>query len=393
MQRHYPLNPATGLEDAALLPWANGNPGTGSEGSYPPFGLFTDPQDEILNAIAGSGQAVGSTLSQLLQALSRGIFVGTFAGSANALTAALPGSVVIPALTAGMRFSGIVGTANPGSSTLTLTGFTAAPGAKALTRGDASALQQNDLVVGQLITVVYDGTQFQIQHTSTAFIKSYLQAHSPGSLIQQLVFTASGTYTPSAGTQLVFVEGVGGGGGGSGCTQPGTGNVSLGAPGTSATYARGLYTIAQIGSSQAITIGAAGSGGALGAGTNGGITSLGSLLTIPGGLGGGAALNNQSPPTTTANGNISSAATGGLFSRAGTASSAAIALNAAIGNSGSGGESPFGAGGYNKSANAIGANATGYGAGGAGTMATSTQGNTGGNGSPGILIITEYGVI
>ena len=285
MQRHYPLNPATGLEDAALLPWANGNPALGTEGSYPPFGLFTDPQDEILNAIAGSGQAIGSTLSQLLQALSRGIFLGTFAGTANALTATLPGAVTIPALTAGMRFSGIVASANTGSTTLTLAGFTAAPGAKAITRVDASATLANDLVVGQLITVVYDGTQFQAQHLSPAFVNSVLDARNVFGG-NQTIYPTAGTYTwtPSAGTTRfkARVWAAGGGGGGAVAT------TASGVGGGGGEYREGVFPCVP-GVGITIIVGAAGTAGAATptAGGNGGTSSVGALISAIGGTGGG----------------------------------------------------------------------------------------------------------
>ena len=270
MQRHYPLNPATGLEDAALLPWANGNPALGTEGSYPPFGLFTDPQDEILNAIAGSGQAIGSTLSQLLQALSRGIFLGTFAGTANALTAALPGSVAIPALTAGMRFTGIIASTNTGAVTLTLSGFTSAPGPKAMTRPNISPLKANDVVAGQVVTLVFDGTQFQAQSISQTV---------PGTSNEELL--SSTTRTIPAGVYAVTLDAIGGGGGGGYSNSAGAGG---GGSGAGRSFGRFAVTPGEI---LTITIGAGGASYIAG-GTTSVVSNLqGTLLSASGGSIGG----------------------------------------------------------------------------------------------------------
>lgn len=254
-------------------------------------------------------------------------------------------------------------------------------GAKLVIKQQGGLLVPGDL--SGFVSLVYDGTYWRFNG---------LAQSSAGRLINVQIFTSSGTYTPSAGTQFVKVRGCGGGGGGSGTSNPGSGLVSLAAPGTAATCAEGKYTIAQIGASQPVTIGAAGTGGAAAAGSNGGTTALGALLSIPGGVGGGAPLNAQSAPTVNANGATSAAATGAFFSRRGTAPAPSTALNALIGTGAAGGDSLFGAGGYTISANNSGVAASGYGGGGGGTMTSSGSGSTGGNGSPGILIIEEYGV-
>ena len=107
-----------------------------------------------------------------------------------------------------------------------------------------------------------------------------------GQLIGFQKFTTSGTYTPTAGMKSVIFEVQGGGAGGGGSTGASAGNVSLGAPGTSASYAKGLFTAATIGASQVVTIGGGSNGGAGIAATNGGTSSVGSLITAPGGVGG-----------------------------------------------------------------------------------------------------------
>ena len=78
------------------------------------------------------------------------------------------------------------------------------------------------------------------------------------------VFTANGTYTPTAGktTFLVFATGGGGGGaGGGGGEVDGASGGSGGSGGGGGTGLR-LYTSAEMGSTAAITVGGAGGGGA-----------------------------------------------------------------------------------------------------------------------------------
>ena len=95
------------------------------------------------------------------------------------------------------------------------------------------------------------------------------------------VFTASGTYTPTAGktTFLAFVTGSGGGGGGG----DGLGDGGGGGGGGSGIR---LYTSAEMGSSAAIAVGGGGSGGAVdsqgGAGNTSEINPNGTGLTLAG---------------------------------------------------------------------------------------------------------------
>lgn len=98
--------------------------------------------------------------------------------------------------------------------------------------------------------------------------------------VKQRVFTFSNTYTPSTGMLFAVVEMVGAGGGG----------VSQGAGASGGEYRMGIFSAAQVGGSQAVTIGAGGASsntttnGASASG--GGTTSFGSLLTAVGGAGG-----------------------------------------------------------------------------------------------------------
>ncbi|MBB5765715.1 hypothetical protein ABEV34_11855 [Methylorubrum rhodesianum] len=162
MRKHYPLN-AAGAEDAGLLPWTDGVPATGVEGSYPGHALITDTEAEVLAAAAAAGLvASGTDLTQLAQAISRGIYVGGFTGSANALAASLPNSVVFPSLLPGMRFQGIALATNTAAVTLTLSGFATPPGSLGLLRRNGGAMKEGDLPVGVPFSFVFDGAAYRM---------------------------------------------------------------------------------------------------------------------------------------------------------------------------------------------------------------------------------------
>jgi len=223
-----------------------------------------------------------------------------------------------------------------------------------------------------------------------------------GAMNNVVIITSNGTYTPSAGTKSILVKLIGGGGGGGGVAA--TVNASIedalaGGGGGAGGYCE--YYVASVAASYAVTVGAAGTGGAAGnnAGGTGGATTFNGTVTASGGLGGNG-----------------SAATVGIFYNAGGAGGAAaggtvnipgnaggngiILVNSATPatNAGAGGSSHFGAGGaapYVINNGISGNSATGYGAGGSGANSTWQSGGNngaqpGGNGSPGVIIIYEY---
>src|SRR6266487_1866056 len=76
-------------------------------------------------------------------------------------------------------------------------------------------------------------------------------------------FTANGTYTPTPGMRFCIIEAVGGGAGG-GSVASAAADIYVGGGGGAGSYSRALSSAAQIGASQAVTIGSAGTGGAAG---------------------------------------------------------------------------------------------------------------------------------
>ena len=225
--------------------------------------------------------------------------------------------------------------------------------------------------------------------------------------VTKQVFTASGTYTPTANMVYCIIECVGGGGGGAGATVAAatTGQYG-GGGGTSGGLSRTYASAATIGSSQTVTIGAAGSGGSAGAnnGADGGATSVGTLCVANGGKGGKY-------------GSVSQFGVGGAVAAAGTGDIAASGSGAGCGpyattspntnsymQSGFGGSSPFGGGGA-AVLNGLGGGGAGngnagggYGAGGSGGIVQSQNTSNGifnaagGNGTAGVVVITEFTV-
>jgi hypothetical protein len=211
--------------------------------------------------------------------------------------------------------------------------------------------------------------------------------------INQIRITATGTYVPSPGLIMAWVRGVGGGGGGGGVLIPSGTNSYAGSGGSSGGYSEKWCTAADIGVSQAVTIGAGGVAGVAGTsnGGAGGQTSFGSLLVANGGPGGIYASNTQVPTTPAGAGvGIGDIAMPGNPGEKGgwTATSTTTALG------GSGGASHFGGpgvGGAGQSSGAAGFSATGYGSGGGGGAIMGITGNVnGGAGMQGVVFVTEY---
>lgn len=211
--------------------------------------------------------------------------------------------------------------------------------------------------------------------------------------------TTSGTYTQ---TGLLWVLAIGGGGGGSGfgtinANQMGCGG---GAGGLAMFYGN-------VTGSTTVTIGSAGTGGALNnAGTSGGTTSFGSYAVATGG--GGAGLNSIYPGIG-GTGTTGTATAGGGNGGNQTGSNPGIVVpniwtgikNGTHGGGGGGGngntggpgqgagDGGIGRGGNGGANGSVGAAATGYGSGGGGGGQDNVGGNrtAGGNGSPGVVYV------
>ena len=215
-----------------------------------------------------------------------------------------------------------------------------------------------------------------------------LEQRKGGQLIGVRRFSASGTYTPTPGMKKVVVCANGAGGGGGGASGTGSGASAGGGGGQGATV-WALLTAAQIGASQAVTIGAGGTAGAAaaGAGGTGGNTTLGSLLSAGGGQGGGGTDRTTS---------VSRGGVGGVGGVGSIATGTTIQLiGGASGGTGlrfnDNGLSGMGGGGTpSVTEGSTGTTATTPGFGGSGGCENSTTSRAGGAGAAGLMIVWEY---
>jgi hypothetical protein len=222
--------------------------------------------------------------------------------------------------------------------------------------------------------------------------------NSSGTLAMRLfsvvtqVFTSTGTYTPTAGMLYCIIECIGGGGAGGGAAATGAGTTSCAGGGGGGEYARGVFSAATIGVSKAVTIGAAGTGNSGATGGNGGNTSVGSTnISANGGSGG---ITGAAAATVQALGGAGgTGGTGGDFRTPGSVGGWAISnLTPGFILGGSGANTQYGSGGNAITTTATTGNAgAGYGAGGGGaTNYTSQSASTGGAGTKGVVIVTEF---
>jgi len=277
-------------------------------------------------------------------------------------------------------------------------GPTAAPG---------GLFTEGDPVGGVPATIVSDDWMNDVQENIIAVLTAAGIAPVKGTYTQLLdallgrlvgppqIFTASGTFTPTAGAKIFIVEVQGGGGGGAGCPATAAAQVSAGGGGASGSYGKGRFTIADIGASKAVTIGAGGAGGVGGAdGSPGGATSFGALMSADGGLGGftiAAAASGSAfiayggPPGNPATG-------GSIINTCGITGGFGYNALGARGGNGAGSPMANGGGGAKSSliSDAVGYAATSPGAGGGAPVnGASTAAKNGGAGLAGKVIVWE----
>lgn len=261
-----------------------------------------------------------------------------------------------------------------------------------------SVLTQHDVLVGgaaNAITSVSPSTASFVLTSNGISVDPSFQVNPGVTAIKTInvqTFTTTGVYTPLAGMKYCLIEAVGGGGPGVGVTGIAA-QVQTGSGGGGGAYVRSLFTAAQIGASQVITIGAGGIGNS-GVGAAGGNTTVGSLLTAGGGPVGitqGAIVNTYYPSTPGSN--VGSASgTGTIVIPGGTAAGqVTLAQFVSTSPAGTGGGSYFGAGGAGPAPGPPFNNpGIGYGSGGSGATNSGGGAVAGGAGAPGLVIITEY---
>lgn len=281
----------------------------------------------------------------------------------------------ITAYTAGQQFNFIAAGAN---ATTSVTLNINALGAKNVTKYGTLPLAAGDIASAQMVTVIYDGTQFQIVDPITV-----------GKLINVQVFTSSGTYTPTSGTKKCRATLVGGGASGGGAAATLASQVAVGGGGGGGGYCQAIFAVASL-SGQTVTVGAGGAS-ASSNGNGGGTSSVGALITAAGGVG-GAVGSATTAPTATVGGSGGTGNTGGTVSGAGGPGQLGIVPLAGNGVGGAGGSSALGGGAVGQAGNAAGNAGAAIGAGGGGAINnTASQGAKGsGSGAAGIVIIEEF---
>ena len=203
-------------------------------------------------------------------------------------------------------------------------------------------------------------------------------------------FVATGTYTPNALMKKCLAIVVGGGGGGGG----GLNTDSCGGGGGGGGTAIKLFTLADIGASKTVTVGAAGAGAASGvAPAAGGDSNLGGvgteILKATGGQPGVSGAGWSSAYVLAAGG-AGGVGTLGNLNIKGNGGDTGITWSGTLGWAGVGGSSMFGGNGLGPAVNTIGAVGGAYGAGGGGGHASAATDKNGGAGKIGIVYVIEF---
>lgn len=297
----------------------------------------TANQITVTNGCGSAGNPTISlpvTITGLTSISSTG-FTGALTGNASTATALQTGRAIN-----GVTFDGTAGITVTASAT-TLTGQV--PVASGGT-GDATLTAYAPLFGGTTTTGAVQsgtvGTAGQVLTSNGAGALPTMQSNA-GRLLNIQVFTASATYTPTAGTNtdVIYAIGAGGGGGGSGSSGGGTGGT-------------------------------------------GGTTSLGALISCTGGVGGLPSNGNGGAGGTCTSGTVN------IVGGTGEASSFGVGGQAAGGH---GAASPFGGGATGGQGSAAGAAApanSGSGGGGAGPTVSIAPGAGGGAGGYGVRYAT-----
>lgn len=243
-----------------------------------------------------------------------------------------------------------------------------------------------------ITTQAGDTARFRSEGSGNWRVISYSRFNSQ-SRTKLTSFTSTGTFTPDAKMIDCIAEAWGGGGAGGGGPGTAAAQFGVGSGGNAGAYARVRLTKTQIGASQAVTIGAGGTGSAGSAGGAGGATTLGSLLSANGGVGG--TIRGPIANTSTAISNASTAlvqsATGDVVGWSAPGFPGFL-LPTDLANGGNGGSTVFGGAGIGATGSAAGgsAKANSGGGGGGGATGASSGSTNGGNGGTGLMIITEF---
>ena len=281
----------------------------------------------------------------------------------------------------GMVLNFSANTANTGASTLNVNGLGAVPIKKQHDQDTATG----NIEAGQIVTVIYDGTNFQMQsQTATSAVSGFTSVN-----IQS--FTSSGTYTPTTGMQYCIIFCVGGGGGGGGTAASSSGTSAAGGGGGGALSIK-YASAATIGASKTLTIGAGGTAATAGvnSGGTGGDTSISTICVAKGGQGGSGASAN-SFATGGAGGALASG-TGDVKISGNKGGVGMWSTSSQVYGTitGQGGSAPFIGGYISAIFSSAGSAGENYGAGGQGGSDASNTSKAGGVGFGGLVFVIEF---
>jgi len=396
----FPISvPSIGLVDGKFV---DEDITAGTPGSLIPAVWGNSITLEMLHVIEAAGlEPSEGDLTQLLQAIRKvgqagAGNTGTDTGAANVYTVAY--TPVITALTDGAVLRFKAKTANTGASTFSPNGVLAKP----LVGLGLAALQGGEIIANGMCTVVYStaldqwvllssaGGSLQVASASKSMHAMQL-GQAVGRVLNIRLITATTVYTPTPGTVNCYGKIVSGGGAGGGAPSTATGNTAAGLGGSAGGISEFYFPVATI-AGQTITIGGGGTGVANSAGNNGGTSSIGAVISVPGGQGGSAGANTAPPWTLGESGNSATPTGGNIVNSPGPSGGSSSSTSTYI-LSGRGGSCPgFGAGGNARgNIRGNGTAGTGYGSGGSGAVEQSAGagGFSGGAGTAGVCIIWE----
>lgn len=255
------------------------------------------------------------------------------------------------------------------------------------------ALRQATVMANVLAQFIADSANVDVlDDGNTAAILSNLKNSMPGRLLGVQVVTSSALITKSAGAKKWRIRALGAGAGSSAAPATDAGQVSISNGGGAGAYAEGIYDVSAL-SSATVTIGSGGVGGTAISpnGGDGGTTSVGTLISAPGGKAGLPAGPANPPFQPVANTNSNSPTGWNIIGTSGSGSEAAVAASTSYAAGSRGANSQLGVGGSVPAINTPANTGGGYGSGASGcSNGVSQPLNPGASGRDGVVIIEEY---
>lgn len=255
------------------------------------------------------------------------------------------------------------------------------------------ALRQATVMANVLAQFIADSANVDVlDDGNTAAILSNLKNSMPGRLLGVQVVTSSALITKSAGAKKWRIRALGAGAGSSAAPATDAGQVSISNGGGAGAYAEGIYDVSAL-SSATVTIGSGGVGGTAISpyGGDGGTTSVGTLISAPGGKAGLPAGPAIPPFQPVANTNSNSPTGWNIIGTSGSGSEAAVAVSTSYAAGSRGANSQLGVGGSIPAINTPANTGGGYGSGASGCSNGVSQSlKPGASGRDGIVIIEEY---